>query len=86
LIPASAKTASEALRQYRERNSAELYFDDEKNLPDLRCLKNHDAQTVTTPASAQQPVFDIFGIPYISKGKDSKKGKGNIILSQGNQE
>ena len=42
----SAKTASEALNQYRERNGVELYFDDEKNLLDLRRLKNHNDQTI----------------------------------------
>lgn len=143
LISTSAKTASEALRQYRERNAVELYFDDEKNLLDLRRLRNHNEQTVrgkifvtfvsliilaqlrkmvnaveekkrrywsehdmlrkvetyakvhfegkykdvyTTPTSAQQLVFDIFGIPYISKGKDIvRRGKGNTNSSPGNQ-
>lgn len=47
LASASAKTASDALAQYRERNGVELYFDDEKNLPDLKRLKNHNDQTVT---------------------------------------
>ena len=46
LISTSAKTASEALKQYRERNGVELYFDDEKNLLDLRRLKNHNDQTI----------------------------------------
>lgn len=46
LISTSAKTASEALKQYRERNGVELYFDDEKNLLDLRRLKNHNEQTI----------------------------------------
>lgn len=46
LISTSAKTASEALEQYRERNGVELYFDDEKNLLDLRHLKNHNEQTI----------------------------------------
>jgi transposase len=46
LISTSAKTAPEALEQYRERNGVELYFDDEKNLLDLRRLKNHNEQTV----------------------------------------
>jgi hypothetical protein len=35
-----------ALEQYRERNGVELYFDDEKNLLDLKRLKNHNEQTV----------------------------------------
>jgi len=126
LISTSAKTACEALHQYRERNGVELYFDDEKNLLDLRRLKNHNEQTIkgkifvtfisliilaqlrkmvnavegkkhrywsehdmlrkvetfamvhfegkykdvyTTPTTAQRLVFDIFGIPYIYKGK-----------------
>jgi Transposase len=42
----SAKTAPQALEQYRERNGVELYFDDEKNLLDLRRLKNHNDQTI----------------------------------------
>jgi transposase len=46
LISTAAKTASAALEQYRERNGVELYFDDEKNLLDLRRLKNHNEQTV----------------------------------------
>jgi transposase len=46
LISTAAKTASGALEQYRERNGVELYFDDEKNLLDLRRLKNHNEQTV----------------------------------------
>lgn len=46
LISTSAKTAAQALDQYRERNGVELYFDDEKNLLDLRRLKNHNEQTV----------------------------------------
>jgi transposase len=46
LISTSAKTAEEALEQYRERNGVELYFDDEKNLLDLRRLKNHSEQTI----------------------------------------
>ena len=46
LISTSAKTAEEALEQYRERNGVELYFDDEKNLLDLRRLKNHNEQTI----------------------------------------
>lgn len=46
LMSTSAKTASEALAQYRERNGVELYFDDEKNLLDLRRLKNHNEQTI----------------------------------------
>jgi transposase len=46
LISTAAKTASVALEQYRERNGVELYFDDEKNLLDLRRLKNHNEQTV----------------------------------------
>lgn len=45
-ISTSAKTAEEALEQYRERNGVELYFDDEKNLLDLRRLKNHNEQTI----------------------------------------
>jgi transposase len=128
LISTSAKTAARALEEYRERNGVELYFDDEKNLLDLRRLKNHNEQTIkgkifvtfvsliilarlrkmvdqvdkkkrkywsehdmlrkvetyarvqfegkykdvyTTPTSAQRLVFDIFGIPYTFKGKDS---------------
>lgn len=128
LLSTATKTASEALEQYRERNGVELYFDDEKNLLDLRRLKNHSAQTVkgkifvtfialiilaqlrmmvdqvdkkkrkywseqdmlrkvetyakihfdgkykdvyTTPTSAQRLVFDIFGVSYTFKGKDS---------------
>ena len=142
LISTSAKMASEALTQYRERNAVELYFDDEKNLLDLRRLKNHNEQTVrgkifvtfvsliilaqlrkmvnaveekkrkywsehdmlrkvetyarvhfegkykdvyTTPTSAQQLVFDIFGIPYVDKGKDNEKRKGKDNLSPDNQ-
>lgn len=46
LISTSAKTAVQALEQYRERNGVELYFDDEKNLLDLRRLKNHSEQTI----------------------------------------
>lgn len=46
LMSTSAKTASESLEQYRERNGVELYFDDEKNLLDLRRLKNHNEQTI----------------------------------------
>jgi len=46
LISTSAKKAGEALEQYRERNGVELYFDDEKNLLDLRRLKNHNEQTI----------------------------------------
>ena len=46
LISTSAKSADEALQQYRERNRVELYFDDEKNLLDLRRLKNHNEQTI----------------------------------------
>lgn len=46
LMSTSAKTASEALEQYRERNGVELHFDDEKNLLDLRRLKNHNEQTI----------------------------------------
>ena len=46
LISTSAKTADQALEQYRERNGVELYFDDEKNLLDMRRLKNHNEQTV----------------------------------------
>jgi transposase len=46
LISTSAKTAAQALEQYRERNGVELYFDDEKNLLDLRRLKNHNEQTI----------------------------------------
>jgi transposase len=46
LISTSAKTAAQALEEYRERNGVELYFDDEKNLLDLRRLKNHNEQTV----------------------------------------
>ena len=46
LTSTSAKTAFEALGQYRERNRVELYFDDEKNLLDLRRLKNHNEQTI----------------------------------------
>jgi hypothetical protein len=42
LISTAAKTASTALEQYRERNGVELYFDDEKNLLDLKRLKNHN--------------------------------------------
>lgn len=41
LLSTTAKTASMALEQYRERNGVELYFDDEKNLLDMRHLKNH---------------------------------------------
>lgn len=128
LLSTAAKTASVALEQYRERNGVELYFDDEKNLLDLRRLKNHNEQTVkgkifvtfvsliilaclrkwvnqvgkkkrrywseldmlrkvetyakvhfkgkykdvyTTPTQAQRLVFDIFGIPYMFRGKDN---------------
>ena len=46
LISTSAKSADEALQQYRERNGVELYFDDEKNLLDMRRLKNHNEQTI----------------------------------------
>ena len=46
LISTSAKTAAQALEEYRERNGVELYFDDEKNLLDLRRLKNHNEQTI----------------------------------------
>ncbi|MFA6335412.1 MAG: hypothetical protein WCX48_07635 [Bacteroidales bacterium] len=46
LISTSAKSADEALEQYRERNGVELYFDDEKSLLDLRRLKNHNEQTI----------------------------------------
>jgi transposase len=46
LISTAAKTASTALEQYRKRNGVELYFDDEKNLLDLRRLKNHNEQTI----------------------------------------
>ena len=46
LISTSAKKADEALKQYRKRNAVELYFDDEKNLLDLKRLKNHNDQTV----------------------------------------
>lgn len=46
LVSTSAKTAPEALLQYRERNGVEIYFDDEKNLLDLKRLKNHNEQTV----------------------------------------
>ncbi len=46
LISTAAKTAREALEQYRERNGVELYFDDEKNLLDMRRLKNHNEQTI----------------------------------------
>ncbi len=46
LISTAAKTATQALEQYRERNGVELYFDDEKNLLDVRRLKNHNEQTI----------------------------------------
>lgn len=46
LVSTSAKTASEAILQYRERNGVEIYFDDQKNLLDLKRLKNHNQQTV----------------------------------------
>ena len=46
LISTSVKKADEALKQYRKRNAIELYFDDEKNLLDLKRLKNHNDQTV----------------------------------------
>jgi transposase len=46
LMSTSARTASESLAQYRERNGVELYFDDEKNLLDLRRLKNHNEKTI----------------------------------------
>jgi len=131
LISTSAKTAVQALEQYRERNGVELYFDDEKNLLDLRRLKNHNEQTIkgkifvtfisliilarlrkmvdqidkkkrkhwseqdmlrkvetyakvhfegkykdvySTPTSAQRLVFDLLGIPYTFKGKESTLG------------
>ena len=128
LLSTSAKTAVQALEEYRERNGVELYFDDEKNLLDLRRLKNHNEQTIkgkifvtfislvilarlrkmvdqidkkkrkywsehdmlrkvetyarvhfegkykdvcTTPTSAQRLVFDLLGIPYTFKGRES---------------
>jgi len=46
LVSTSAKTAHEALVQYRERSGVEIYFDDEKNLLDLKRLKNHNEKTV----------------------------------------
>ncbi|MBZ4652612.1 MAG: Transposase family protein [Proteiniphilum sp.] len=46
LLSTSAKTVVQALEEYRERNGVELYFDDEKNLLDLRRLKNLNEQTI----------------------------------------
>jgi transposase len=46
LISTSAKIASEALMEYRERNDVELAFDDIKNLLDLKRLRNHNDLTV----------------------------------------
>lgn len=47
LLSTSAKTARGGLEEYRDRNGVELYFDDEKNLFDLRRLKNHNERTVS---------------------------------------
>ena len=46
LTSTSAKTASEALLQYRKRNDVELCFDDMKNMLDLKRLRNHNERTV----------------------------------------
>lgn len=46
LISTSAKTAIEALKQYRKRNDVELSFDDMKNMLDLKRLRNHNERTI----------------------------------------
>ncbi|MDD3969017.1 MAG: hypothetical protein PHT18_09550, partial [Proteiniphilum sp.] len=55
----SAQMASEAFRPYRCDTEGSWFFDDEKNLLDLRRLNNHHEQTISSSYGYKRAGFSV---------------------------